>query len=148
MGLFAVMVTATGCLFFLDTNTVALSSGLSAAGVLLMLLNVAYIALMAILITKQGARHVHGWATWTKDTSQKTITAIWRLLSCHVCGSARSYQGSQHISQAATAPAKSMQLSGFTRMLSRSLSSLPLKAAEVLPESNVSSIAPSGAQQG
>ena len=132
LGLYAVTATTTGCLFFLDTDTSAQSSGLIAIGILLMLLNVAYIALMAVLIIKQGARHGHGWAAWIKSNSQKTLAAVPRLLSCQVCWPVRSAHNHDQRDQAKQALAATMQLSDlrFARALSRRLSSWPLEAAD------------------
>ena len=120
LGLFAVMATATGCLFFLDTNTITQHSSLNPVGVLLLLLNVGYIALMAVLITKQGARHVRGWITWFKDTGPTTAAAARKLVSCCCCRSVKPDRGAQ----TAQAPAKSMQLGDmhFARTLSHRLS--------------------------
>ena len=134
LGLFSVMATATGCLFFLDTNTLTQRSSLNPVGVLLLLLNVGYIALMAVLITKQGARHVHGWITWFKDTGQ-TVAAARKWVSC--CRSAKPDRGVQ----TARAPTNSMQLTDMrlVRSLSRRLSSWTLDTADFLPEGNTSS---------
>lgn len=129
------MATASGCLFFLDGSTLTQSIGLSAVGVLLMLLNVAYIVAMAVLIVKQGARHVHGWAIWVRDLSLHALAALQlqQLLSCKLCQSAKS----SHSSQATqVAPTPSMQISDarFARALSWKLSSWSLDAAQFLPE--------------
>ncbi len=64
--------TAVGCLMFLDTNNVANSSGLSATGVLLMILNVAFLAMSGILIVGRGRRHVAAFAQQTKGIT-KTV---------------------------------------------------------------------------
>lgn len=56
LGLFIVQITAAGCLYFLDPTNIANGKGLAAAGVLLMLLNVAYVVAMLILIANHGAR--------------------------------------------------------------------------------------------
>ena len=135
-GLFAVMATATGCLFFLDTNTITQHSSLNPVGVLLLLLNVGYIALMAVLITKQGARHVRGWITWFKDSGQTTAAAARKWVSCCCRRSAKRNHGTQ----TAQAPAKSTQLSDmhFARTLSRRLS-WKVGTADFLPEGNTSS---------
>lgn len=63
--------TAVGCLMFLDTNNVANSSGLSATGVL-MILNVAFLAMSGILIVGRGRRHVAAFAQQTKGIT-KTV---------------------------------------------------------------------------
>lgn len=67
LGLFTVVATATGCLYFLDQNRdVANSKGLTAAGVLLLILNVFYVVLMATLIIKKSAPRVKEWVAWCK----------------------------------------------------------------------------------
>ena len=136
LGLFAVMATATGCLFFLDTNTLTQRSSLNPVGVLLLLLNVGYIALMAVLISKTGARHVHGWITWFKDTGH-TIAAARKWVSCSCRRSAKPDRGVQTV----RAPTNSMQLTDMrlARTLSRRLSSWTLDTADFLPEGNASS---------
>lgn len=135
LGLFAVMATASGCLFFLDASTLAQSTGLSAVGVLLMLLNVAYIVVMAVLIVKQGARHVHGWAVWIRDLSLHALAALQlqQLLRWKLCQAAKS---SHRIQATQVTPTPSMQLSNarFARALSWKLSSWSLDAAQFLPE--------------
>ncbi|DBB05192.1 TPA: hypothetical protein ACH3X3_010435 [Trebouxia sp. C0006] len=50
LGLFTVVATATGSLYFLDSGKVASHAGLNAVGVLLLLLNVAYLLLVALLL--------------------------------------------------------------------------------------------------
>jgi hypothetical protein len=50
LGLFTVVTTATGSLYFLDSGKVASHAGLNAVGVLLLLLNVAYLLLVALLL--------------------------------------------------------------------------------------------------
>ncbi len=64
LGLFTVVATATGCLYFLDQDNVAASKGLNAAGVLLLILNVFYVMLMTILISKTSAPRVKEWVAW------------------------------------------------------------------------------------
>ena len=56
-GKFAVVATATGCLYFMDATRAATEGpqrGLQAVGILLLLLNLAYIAATLILVTKTG----------------------------------------------------------------------------------------------
>ena len=54
-GKFAVVATATGCLYFMDVSKVASTAGLEAVGVLLLVLNLLYIVATVILVTKFGA---------------------------------------------------------------------------------------------
>ena len=72
LGLFIVQITAAGCLYFLDPTNIANDRGLAAAGILLMLLNIAYVAAMLILIGINGA----------SKTKQYTRTAfVWLRVS-------------------------------------------------------------------
>ena len=52
--MFAVVATATGCLYFFGESRVASKAGLEAVAVLLMLINVACVLLMANFIVKAG----------------------------------------------------------------------------------------------
>ncbi|KAL0044981.1 hypothetical protein WJX82_004122 [Trebouxia sp. C0006] len=65
LGLFTTVATATGCLYFLDQDSIAVSGkGLYAAGVLLLILNLFFVVLMAALIAREGAPHLKQWAVW------------------------------------------------------------------------------------
>ena len=55
LGLFIVLATAAGCLYFLDPTNIANSSGLEAVGIVLLALNIGYILVMLILIAVTGA---------------------------------------------------------------------------------------------
>ena len=72
LGLFIVQITAAGCLYFLDLTNIANDRGLAAAGILLMLLNIAYVAAMLILIGINGA----------SKTKQYTRTALAEGVVC------------------------------------------------------------------
>lgn len=76
-GLFTVVATATGCLYFLDSNDVAKGNGLTAAGVLLLILNIGFVLVMGMLISKRGGPTVVKWAVWVKH---QVI-----LLKMHIC---------------------------------------------------------------
>lgn len=56
LGFSVVLATATGTLYFVDTSGVAARQGLDAVGVLLLLLNAAFLLLMVFLIARAG-RH-------------------------------------------------------------------------------------------
>ena len=51
------MATALGCLMFLDRDHVARSVGLRATAVLLVIINVAFLVLVAWLVFQHGRRH-------------------------------------------------------------------------------------------
>lgn len=55
LGLFIVLATAADCLYFLDPTNTANSSSLAAVGIVLLILNMAYVAAMLILIAVTGA---------------------------------------------------------------------------------------------
>lgn len=63
-GLFTVVATATGCLYFLDQDDVAKDKGLTAAGWLLLILNIVFVVVAALLIMKRGRETVRKWASW------------------------------------------------------------------------------------
>lgn len=62
-------VTATGCLYFMDTTNVANPRGLDAVGVLLLLLNILYVIAMALLVLVTGAHK-------TKRFSQAAVSSL------------------------------------------------------------------------
>ena len=81
LGLFTTLVTAIGCLYFIDQGSVASSKGLMAAGVLVLVLNIFFLVVMAVLISKKGARSIKEWAVWLRQQSSKIADAaqnMWR----------------------------------------------------------------------
>ena len=78
LGLATVSATAVGCLMFLDTNNVANSRGLSATGVLLMIFNVAFLAVSGVLIVGRGRRHVAAFAQQTKGITKTVFQCLRR----------------------------------------------------------------------
>lgn len=55
LGLFIVQTTAAGCLYFLDPTSIANTTGLEAVGIVLLVLNVAYVLVMLVMIAAFGA---------------------------------------------------------------------------------------------
>ena len=55
LGLFIVQTTAAGCLYFLDPTNIANNTGLEAVGIILLVLNVAYVVVMLVMIAVFGA---------------------------------------------------------------------------------------------
>ena len=55
LGLFIVQTTAAGCLYFLDPTNIANSTGLEGVGIMLLVLNVAYVVVMLVMIAVFGA---------------------------------------------------------------------------------------------
>ena len=67
LGLFTVVATATGSLYFLDKDNFAKNSGLTAAGVLLLVLKILFVIVMALLIAKRGGPTVVKRVIWPKN---------------------------------------------------------------------------------
>lgn len=78
LGLLIVVATATGCLYFLDPNEVASTVGLNATGVLLLIFNLGFVVLMAVLISKRGRPIALRWIMWLQS---RCITAVRKLRS-------------------------------------------------------------------
>ncbi len=57
MALGTVTVTALGCLMFLDKNHVLSPGGVSAIAILLVILNIAFLVLVALAVVQQGRRY-------------------------------------------------------------------------------------------
>ena len=55
LGLFIVQITAAGCLYFLDPSSIANNTGLQAVGIVLLVLNTAYVLVMLVMIAVFGA---------------------------------------------------------------------------------------------
>lgn len=55
LGLFTVVATVTGCLYFVDPTGVAEQTGIQATGILLLILNAFFFLVMGLLIAKAGA---------------------------------------------------------------------------------------------
>ena len=82
LGLLIVVATATGCLYFLDPNEVASNVGLNATGILLLILNLGFVALMAVLISKRGRPVALRWMTRLQSrciTAIKSLCGLLRL---------------------------------------------------------------------
>ena len=78
LGLLVVVLTTTGCLYFMDPNNVASTAGLQAVGTLLMLLNIGFVVLALVLIAVLGASQ-------TKHYTRKAISIV-KTGSFHVKG--------------------------------------------------------------
>ncbi len=79
LGLFSVLATAVGCLYLMDTtnsSSIASKAGLDSVGVLLMLLNVAFVTWMVVLIARAGKHEVKQTLSWL---AEKLTSAVWRL---------------------------------------------------------------------
>ena len=57
MALGTVTVTALGCLMFLDKNHVLSPGGVSAIAILLVILNIAFLVLVALAVVQQGQKY-------------------------------------------------------------------------------------------
>lgn len=75
--MFAVTATATGSLYFLNSNSVASNNGLSAAGVLLLMLNLAYLLAAVLAIASAGSQTVK---TFIRKQYRKLISRAQTVL--------------------------------------------------------------------
>ena len=90
LGLFIVLATAAGCLYFLDPTNIANSTGLEAVGIVLLVLNIGYIVVMLILIAVTGAPKTKRF-TCSAVAMVKTISSKFkRSVSGLSCTSSRS----------------------------------------------------------
>ena len=101
----------------------ASSKGLMAAGVLVLVLNIFFVVVMAVLISKKGARSAKEWAVWLRHQSSKVCDAarnVWRWKS------GRSQHGPQHNVTGSLSSSASGQVtllnSGFTHSRARNSS--------------------------
>lgn len=84
--LFTVLGTAVGCLYMLnaDTSYVASQAGLNAVGVLIVLLNSAFVLVMAVLIVRSSTGKVRSMLLLL---GQKLMHVSHNLKLCLGCGS-------------------------------------------------------------
>ena len=120
LGLFTTVVTAIGCLYFIDQGSVASSKGLMLAGIFLLLLNFFFVAVVAVLILKKGARSAKERAIWLRHQSSKVRDVarnLWRWKS------GRSQHGPQRSATGSLSSSASGQVtllnSGFTHNRAR-----------------------------
>ncbi len=76
MALGTVTVTALGCLMFLDKNHVLSRGGLSAIAILLVILNVAFLVLVALAVVKQGRRYFWTFLRKTQAFSKAALCLV------------------------------------------------------------------------
>ena len=110
LGLLIVAATATGCLYFLDPDEVASHAGLSAAGILLLIVNVGFVVLMAALISKRGRPAALTWLAWLRVTTKKAVQKMPRLLHLPWARRGSVSQCSSGLSSASTSRSSSVQL--------------------------------------
>lgn len=110
-GLFTVVATATGCLYFLDMDDVAKSDGLTAAGVLLLILNLVFVTVMALLIAKRGGPTVVKWVMWSKHKAF--------AIPGHIFGTSHKNGSSSMSSTGDAGRTSSVQLGLLARVLTR-----------------------------
>lgn len=67
LGIFSVVATATGCLYFVDQQEVATSTGLNVTAVLLSILNLVFVTLVLSLMLKKSSTHIKLCALWLKS---------------------------------------------------------------------------------
>lgn len=120
-GLFTVVATATGCLYFLDVDDIAKTAGLTAAGVLLLVLNACFVAVMGLLISKRGGPTVIKWIVWSKN---KTLTRMNQLLQICWPRSVRKGGQSNASTSSNTGRTTSVQLGLLNRLSGQNQSQL------------------------
>lgn len=67
LGIFSVVATATGCLYFVDQQEVASSTGLNVTAVLLSVVNLVFVTLVLSLMVKKSSTHIKLCALWLKS---------------------------------------------------------------------------------
>lgn len=92
-GMFAVLATATGCLYFMDPSNVASPSGLEAVGVLLLILNILYVLATAALVTTIGAHKAKKMVHLAATTATTAATAVGELSTLSVLSLSRKKRG-------------------------------------------------------
>ena len=115
-----------GCLFFLDTPDNPRGAGLTALGILLMVLNAGYVALMAYLIVKHGRRHLFARVQTAKRLGKSTLG--WLMQHLH-CGQTRVDEVSSHSQRNADITPAPPPIWKLERSLMRGLSNLSVHAA-------------------
>ena len=110
LGLLIVVASATGCLYFLDPDEVASHAGLSAAGILLLILNFGFVVLMAALISKRGRPAALKWLTWLRVITKKAVQKMHSLLHWPWARHGAVSQCSSGLSSASTSRSSSVQL--------------------------------------
>ncbi len=76
MALGTVTVTALGCLMFLDKNHVLSRGGVSAIAILLVILNVAFLVLVALAVVQQGRRYFWTFLRKTQAFSKAALRLV------------------------------------------------------------------------
>ena len=116
--MFTVVATATGCLYFLNSDDIASSSGLNAAGILLLILNVVFVLVMLALICQRGGPEMARWVIWTWDEGTQALS---RLPGMSCFGNMMySRQSSTMSSHSSLGRNSSVQLGLLTRVFTRS----------------------------
>lgn len=82
--MFAVVATATACLYFVDPSGIAKQAGTDAAGVLLLILNAAFLLSVVILIIKAGGVDAIYQAHQILLKARKLMQQLWGKIGC--CG--------------------------------------------------------------
>ncbi len=81
LGLFTVVATTLGTLYFVDTDKLANSQGLDAVGVLLLILNASFVLLMLILVLVAARHDIKRHIDWTMEKA--------KAVACRVTGRPR-----------------------------------------------------------
>lgn len=137
LALGTVMGTALGSLMFLDKDRVASSVGLRAAAILLVILNVAFLALVAWLVLKHGKRHAKAFLRQAKAISKGALHLVKaavircnRLCKPSVPGDVSQTRLSTSSPQANVAmPVRATRSASMQPMLSERVLSVPISSS-------------------
>lgn len=88
LGIFSVVATATGCLYFEDQQEVASSRGLNVTAFLLSVLNLVFITVVVSLMAKKSTTRIKPYALWLKSCCFKHArlackSCCWPFATCN-----------------------------------------------------------------
>lgn len=133
MALGTVMGTALGCLMFLDKDHVAGSAGLRATAILLVILNVAFLALVTWRVYKHGKRHAKAFlrqaVAISKDAFCLTKAAVLRCKTqCKPSVPGQTQLSSSSPQANVAMPARATRSGSMQPMLSERALSVPISS--------------------
>ena len=138
MALGTVIVTALGCLMFLDKSHVASRKGLDAIAILLVILNIGFLILVALAVVKQGRRYFWTFLRMARTFSKAALR--WLKGACSFFRAPFVQKGQQPCLQltrphpSTAAPARATRTGSLQPMLS----------GMVVPSSSVNSWSTAG----
>lgn len=124
-GLFTVLATATGCLYFMDSNAVASKTGKDAAGVLLLLLNAFFVLWMLVLLVKASMADIKKHARWAickVKTVPKQASAMWAGITSNFARNTQSTQSRGGANTSSSNPGPRLRLAPLSSFRDRTAS--------------------------